>query len=172
MSNQDDYQFTLRILDPKEIRIFRTAPGDSRTRLTLEGDRSYVDVRVSRAMPFTSPDKYIGLRDMADADIGLLKDLKGLDAESQKVVEAELERRYFTPKVKKVVTVKEEHGTVTFEVLTDRGERRFVVRNLRDSAYSLGATRVMVNDSEGNRYEFPDITSYGTKAYEVLAKVL
>jgi hypothetical protein len=172
MSENDEHQFTLRILKPSEMRLFRSAEGDSRTRLTLFEDRSYLDVRVSRAFPFTDPGRYIGLRDMMDADIGLIVDSDELDTESRDVIVNELSRRYFTPRVKKVDTVEEEHGAVTFLVQTDRGERRFVVRNLRDNSYSLGPNRVMMTDSEGNRYEFPDITSYGVKAYEVLAKVL
>ena len=30
----------------------------------------------------------------------------------------------------------------------------------------------MMTDTDGNRYEFPDVSRVGTKAYQVLAKVL
>ena len=61
---------------------------------------------------------------------------------------------------------------MTWEVETDRGPRRFVVRNLRDSTFPLGPNRLMMTDTDGNRYEFPDVTAVGAKAYQVLAKVL
>ncbi len=164
--------FDIRFLDPKAVRLFRTAPDDARVRLTLDGDRSWREVRIARALPFSDPDHYFGLRDGSDKDIGLLMDLRDLDAESRAIADAELARRYFTPKVLGVTSVKEEFGVVNWEVETDRGLRQFTVRNLRDNTYLLGPNRLMMTDGDGNRYEFPDVTSYGPKAWQVLAKVM
>ncbi len=164
--------FDIRFLDPKAVRLFRTSPNDSRVRLTLSGDRSWREVRIARALPFSDPDHYFGLRDGSDKDIGLLMDLRDLDSESRAVADAEIARRYFTPKVQSVTLVKEEFGVVNWEVETDRGPRQFTVRNLRDNTYLLGPNRLMMTDGDGNRYEFPDVTSYGPKAWQVLAKVM
>jgi len=164
--------FDIQTLDPKSLRLFRLNPEDGILRMTREGDCSWREVRIARAFPFSKTDLYIGLRDGDDNDIGMLKDLRGMDAESRRLIEQELDRRYFTPKVLRVNTVKEEYGTVTWEVETDRGMRRFVVRNLRDNAYPLGPQRVLMTDGDGNRYEFPDITALGARAYNVLAKVM
>jgi hypothetical protein len=172
MSTVDDYQFSVRMLTRDDVRLFRTDPNDVRVRATLTDDRSYIDVKIARAYPFTKADRYIGLRDAAETDIGIIVDPSEMDAETQEIIRIELQRRYFTPRVEKILSVREEYGAVTFRVVTDRGERRFVVRNLRDNAYSLGPMRVMITDSDGNRYEFPDITRYGNRAFEVLAKVL
>ncbi len=168
----EDNPFDIRILEPTETRLFRAYDGDALVRLTLNDERSWREVRVARAKPFSDPDHYIGLRDGDDKDIGLIEDPRLLDAASRAILEEELERRYFTPTVERVVSVKEEMGTVTWEVETDRGARRFVVRNLRDSTFPLGPNRLMMTDTDGNRYEFPDVTTYGAKAYTVLAKVL
>ena len=89
------------------------------------------------------------------------------------IVEEELARRYFTPKIERVVSVKEEMGVVAWEVETDRGARRFIVRNLRDNTFPLGPNRLMMTDMEGNRYEFPDVAHCrAAKALPVLPKVL
>jgi len=172
MIDLDDDKFSVRIFKPGDMKLFRTENGDSRVRLTIGDDRTYLDVRIARAFPYTNPNQYIGFRDAAESDIGLIVEPSEFDAETQKIIKAELTRRYFTPRVKRVISVREEHGTVTFVVETDRGERRFVVRNLRDNAYPLGASRVLVTDTDGNRYEFPDINKYGSRAFEVLAKVM
>ena len=164
--------FAVRVLDPKTVRLFRTHPSDTTVRVTIDDDRSWRDVRIARAFPLSDPDKYIGLRDGDDKDIGILVTLQGLDGESRAIIDEELERRYFTPQVQRVLTVKEEFGVVTWEVETDRGPRRFLVRNLRDNSFPLGTNRLMVTDTDGNRYEFPDVQSVGPKAYAVLAKVL
>ena len=168
----EENPFAVRFLDPKTVTLFRTSPQDSVVRLTLIGDRSWRDVRVARAFPFSDPDKYVGLRDSDDKDIGVLTTLHGLDRDSRAIIDEELERRYFTPKVQRVLTVEEQFGVVTWEVETDRGTRRFLVRNLRDNAFPLGPNRVMMTDTDGNRYEFPDARTLGPKAYAVLLKVL
>ncbi len=164
--------FAVRFLDAPTLRLFRTHPEDTTVRLTIEGDRSWREVRIARAFPFSDPDRYIGLRDGDDKDIGILTTLNGLDKASRAVVEEELERRYFTPRIERVLAVKEEFGVVTWEVETDRGPRRFLVRNLRDSTFPLGSNRLMMTDTDGNRYEFPDVSVVGAKAMTVLSKVL
>lgn len=169
---QEENPFAVRFLDPTQLTLFRSHPTDSLVRLTLTGDRSWRDVRIACAFPFSNPSNYIGLRDGEDKDIGMMTTLDGLDESSQAIVEDELERRYFTPKVQRVVTVEEQFGVVTWEVETNRGARRFLVRNLRDNAFPLGPNRVMMTDTDGNRFDFPDVRSLGPKAYSVLLKVL
>jgi hypothetical protein len=167
----EEESLDIRVLDAAAVRVFRT-DGDARVRMTLADDRSYLSVRVARAFPFSDPMRYIGFRDARDRDIGLVVDAAELDSESQAVVAEELERRYFTPKAQKVISVKEEHGAVTWELVTDRGPRRFVVRNIRENSFPIGPDRMILTDAEGNRIEFYDPVHYGQKAYEVLAKVM
>jgi hypothetical protein len=168
----EDNPFDIRILDPKAVRVFRTSPDDVTLRLTLEGDRSWREARIARAFPFSDPDHYLGFRDSNDVDIGLVIEPRELDSESQRVIAEELTQRYFTPQIQRVISVKEGNGTVDWEVETDHGPRRILVRNLRDSTFSLGPARLMMTDTDGNRYEFPDVARIGAKAYQVLAKVL
>ena len=167
-----DNPFAVRVLDPHTVRLFRTHPQDTTVRATLEGDRSWREVRVARAFPLSDPERYLGLRDGNDKDIGILETLHGLDGESRAIIEEELARRYFTPQVTQVISVSEAFGVVTWEVETSKGPRRFLVRNLRDSSYSLGGSRIMMTDVDGNRYEFPDARTLGPKALTVLAKIL
>ena len=129
-------------------------------------------MRVARAFPLSDPDKYIGLRDGDDKDIGILETLHGLDPESRAVVDEELERRYFTPQITKVHSVVEEFGVVTWDVDTTKGRRRFLVRNLKDSTFTLGASRVMMTDVDSNRYEIPDAYTLGPQAVLILSKVM
>ena len=168
----EDNPFDVRFLDPKSMRLFRTDPSDTRVRLTLDGDRSWREVRIARAFPFSDPDHYIGFRDGDDKDVGLLIDLRDLDAASRQIIDEELARRYFTPKIERVTAVSEKFGVVTWDVETDRGERHFIVRNLRDNTYSLGPNRLMMTDSDGNRYEIPNVSSVGAKALQVLSRVM
>ena len=101
----------------------------------------------------------------------MLQTLDGLDDLSRQIVAEELSRRYFLPKVQSVSFVKEEFGTSTWEVETDKGPRKFIVQNLRDSAQDLSPGRVLITDKDGVRYEFPDVSALDAKSRAILSKV-
>jgi hypothetical protein len=165
----DPSSFELRILDPKEMRVFRVA---GVTRLTVNNDRSWIKVSVARAFPLSNPHHFLGFLDGAGKDIGLLHDPGLLDPESRKIVDDELEKRYFVPIVERVLTIKEEFGTIYWTVETDRGEKEIIVRNLRDNIQELSASRVIISDVDGNRYEFPDIGKLDGKSQSAILRSL
>ena len=165
----DPESFELRILDPKRVRIFRVA---GVPRLTLRDDRSWSKVSVARAFPLSDPDHFLGFLDGDGKDIGLLHDPGQLDTESRQIVEEELEKRYFVPVVERVLTVKEEFGTIYWTVETDRGKKEIIVRNLRDSLQELSASRVIITDVDGNRFEFADVSKLDSKSQSVILRNL
>ncbi|HLJ58006.1 MAG TPA: DUF1854 domain-containing protein [Chthonomonadaceae bacterium] len=165
----DPETFELRILDPKRMRVFRVA---GVPRLTLRDDRSWIKVSVARAFPLSDPDHYLGFLDGDGKDIGLLHDPGLLDPESRQVVDDELEKRYFVPVVERVLSVKEEFGTIYWSVETDRGQKDIIVRNLRDNLQELAASRVIITDVDGNRFEFPDVSKLDGKSQGVILRAL
>ena len=114
----------------------------------------------------------MGFLDGAGKDIGLLHDPDLLDAESRRTVDEELEKRYFVPVVERVLSVKEEYGTVYWTVETDRGEKEIVVRNLRDNLQELSSSRIIITDVDGNRFEFPDINKLDGRSHGIIMRNL
>jgi len=172
-----DARYDLILLDPKAMQLFRTGGPTSALRMTLAdpqigGERSYLRVQAARAFPLHDPDRYIGLRDGDDKDIGTLVTLDGLDPDSRALVEEELYRRYFLPRILKVNNVREEFGLTTWDVETDKGPRTFIVRHLREATQELTPTRLLVTDVDGNRFEFPDVRQLDDKSYAVIQRVL
>jgi hypothetical protein len=161
--------FELRMFEPQRIRVFRVA---GVTRLTLENDRSWIKVSIASAFPLSDPDHYIGFLDGGGKDVGMLYDPALLDPASRRLVEEELERRYFVPVVERVQSVKEEFGTVYWKVETDKGEKEIVVRNLRDNLQELSSTRLIITDVDGNRFEFPDIAKLDGKSQSIIMRSL
>ena len=169
LTTVDPAEFELRHLDPKKMHIFRAA---GVTRMTLEGDRSWVRISMARAFPLSDPDHYIGFLDGAGKDVGLLQDPSQLDHESRRILEEELEKRYFVPIVERVLSVKEEFGTIYWRVETDRGEKEIVVRNMRDNIQELSSSRLIITDVDGNRFEFPDYTKLDNKSIGIIMRHL
>ena len=165
----DPESFELRILDPKRMRMFRHA---GVPRLTLREDRSWIKVSVARAFPLSDPDHYLGFLDGDGKDIGLLHEPGLLDPESRQIVDEELEKRYFVPVVERVLTIKEEFGTIYWTVETDRGQKEIIVRNLRDNLQELSASRVIITDVDGNRFEFADVSKLDSKSQGVILRNL
>ncbi len=168
----------LHVLEPGSIRLFRSEPGSATVRATVTNDprlcpdRSYVNVRIARAFPFSKPGEYLGLRDGADKDIGLLVSLDGLDTVSREVLDGEIERRYFLPAWKRTLRIKEQFGVIEWEMETDRGTRTYFLRNIKETVQHLSATRVLVSDPEGNRFEVGDTSKLDPRAYEIMGKAL
>jgi hypothetical protein len=172
---QNEDRFDLVLLTPTKVQLFRT--GGDAVRATINDpklgtERSYLRVQIARAFPFTLPDQWIGLRDGRDNDIGIFETLEGMDAESRAIVDYEMARRYYLPKVLKVHSLKEEFGIVTWDVETDKGRKQFIVQDLRGSTHALSATRVLVTDREGNRYEFPDIRQLDSKTLTLMGRAV
>lgn len=170
-----DSSFDLILLDPSKINLFRTTGGTLRVTVSdpvLGGERTYLQVKVARAFPFSKPDSYIGLRDGKDKEIGVLETLTGMDVVSKEHLQEELDRRYFIPRILRVVSIKEERGgLVHFDVETDRGTRQFIVQNPRDSVMDLTSTRILISDKDGIRYEFPDISALDARSAAFFERV-
>jgi hypothetical protein len=155
-----DAALDLILLDATKVQLFRTTGSAVRATITdpiIGPERSYLQVRLARAFPLSRADEYIGLRDEKDKDIGMMRTLMGIDRDSRKLIDEELARRYFVPCVQKIINLTEEAGNVTWEVETDKGRRKFIVQNMRESLFTIGPNRYLLTDKDGVRYEFPDV---------------
>lgn len=161
--------FELRVLDPKQVRLFYT---HGLLRLTLEEERSYLKTRIVRAFPISDPTHYYGLLDGAGKDIGMLVDPAELDSESRRIAEEALESRYFVPVVQTVYEVKDDFGSIVWDVETDRGRKTYIVRAMRDNLAEISPTRVIITDVDGNRFEIADLTRLDATAQTFILKNL
>ncbi len=157
-------------VDISRVRLFREPPW--MLRLTIDGDRSYTRVKVVRAAPLSHPARYISLLDEKDEEVCMIPDLKELDGEMRAIVEAELDRRYLTSAVQRVLSMRNEFGTSYWDVETNRGRREFVVQNAAESAQWMGEHRLLLVDVDGNRFEIPDLRELDRKSLSLVELVL
>ena len=148
-SISDDNAFKLNYLDPQKVKLFRQ--GDV-LRCTIEDDKSCLRIVPMRSFPISMRDQYISLRDMKGNELGIIKEPKELDKESSKLLEDEIQRRYFTPVIQSIKSIRDKLGIVEWEVVTDRGARKFLTRSIHDSIEEI-SSGFMIKDMENNRYE-------------------
>ena len=157
-------------VDINKIRLFREPLWQ--LRLTIDKDRSYIKIKIVRAAPLSHPRQYISILDAKNEEICMIEDLKQLDLEMQGIAEEELDRRYLTSNILRVISVRHEFGTSYWDVETHRGQREFVVQNVAESAQWLGDHRILIVDVDGNRFEIANLKDLDKKSLKNVEMVL
>lgn len=158
MEKETEEMLRLRFIT-KENAVFERTEGGF-VSMEIDGE-SYPRVQVYRSFPFTDPDAYISIRepDEKAKEIGVIKNLrKDVSKETRQMLEEQLRLRYFTPKIEKIINIKDEYGFAYFDVLTDHGACRFTIHMGGGSVVNLSDTRLMITDLDGNRFEIVDVT--------------
>src|SRR5947207_15914021 len=82
----------LRLLEPRKVKLRVNEFG--RLQLEVGIEERYGPVRAFRSLPLTRPDEFISIQDDEGQEIGIIPDLRQLDAESRKAVAQDLELYY------------------------------------------------------------------------------
>ena len=90
-----------------------------------------------------------------------------LPAEQKKIIEDCLAEYYLIPRITKILNTSEKFGLITLDTETDRGPARIEIRNLLYGFKQVG-NRLLLRDSNDNRYEVPDLTRLDSKSRHLL----
>lgn len=122
-------------------------------RMTLKDERTVLRIKARRCFPFSSPSKYISIRDGNDDEIGIISDLAHISKEYRSWIEDDLEMRYFTPRVASIKLIRQRFGGVEWHVDTDCGSKRLITKGVHDTMTEVEPGRYVITDVDGNRYE-------------------
>jgi hypothetical protein len=155
----------LRLLDPKEVRL----RADTFGRLWLrEGDgEEQGPVQSFRALPLTKPSRYISLQTDDGEEVGLISDMDELDSDSRAALERDLELYYLKAKVQSIQQVETKNGLISFDLMTDLGERRIHVRDRQQIRIIAGGS-VILTDIHGGKYEVPPLDQLDEKSRRLI----
>lgn len=118
--------------------------------------RRFEDLEPRRLFPVSGLTRYITLLDADGKECAIIRNLDTLMPESKKVIEECLREYYMIPKIERVIDSSEKYGILKWTVETDRGMRSFEIRNRHSDIKMLYDGRVLVRDSNDNRYEIID----------------
>ena len=148
-----------RMLQAGELQFAATAGGFLSLTVSSGGNpEHYPRINAFRAFPLSAADRFISLRDLDGNEIGILESLADLVSAQAALLRAELERRYFTPVIQGVRSLKEEFGYSYWLVDTDAGQRRFTVQSGKNNVTVVDERRLLIVDVDGNRFTVPDYT--------------
>ena len=124
-----------------------------------------------RAYPISAPEAGIALVNQDGTEMGWIDDLAELSAELRKIVEAELEAREFMPEINAIVDVSSYATPCTWQVATDRGPTRFVLRGEEDMR-RLPGDGLLIADNHGIHYLLRDMTTLDRHSRKILDRFL
>ncbi len=153
-------------IDGPEAKIIRT--GETKVELHIYAGEVYTDLEPRRLFPASGLRKYITLLDDDLKEKAIIRDIDNLDEESRKAVEGCLEEYYMIPKITAMISITEKFGVITWVCVTDRGTRSFNIKSRTSDIKLLYDGRVLVRDSNDNRYEIDDINALDKKSRQML----
>ena len=139
--------------------------------LTEDDGRQHVGVEPIRAFPFSEASRWVALCDSQGHELTLVEDLAALPAETRQILEEELARRHFMPRIQRIASASAESEPTEWQVETDRGAARFLLASEED-VRRLSPTCLLVVDSNGVRYLIPDVTQLDPASQQVLDRYL
>ena len=152
-----------RLLNGENCRFSLSSTGLLTADLT---DGSYTGrAFLSLAFPFQLTEEYIALQNEDKEEVGMIRRLSDLRREDQEIVRGELAKKYYSPKIIKILSLTERFGTTRWTVLTDKGEMRFIVKDTYKSMIRVSEDRLFVCDLDGCRYEVESLKALDRKSF-------
>ena len=140
-----------------------------RVRMSLKDGTVYENLEPRRLFPVRDLTHYITLLGEGNREVGIIRDLAELDDGSRTAIEECLAQYYLIPRITAVLEITDRAGALSFRVMTDRGEIAFRIRNRHaDVKLLYGTHRVLIRDSDDNRYEIPDLTALDKKSQKLM----
>jgi hypothetical protein len=121
-----------------------------------------------RIFPQSDPRHWISLLSAEGRELGLVEDPAALHAATRALLDLELAQREFMPEITRIVYVSSIMEPCEWEVITDRGPTRFVLKS-EDDVRRLGPHSGLIVDAHGVRYLIRDtrqLDPYGRRALE------
>lgn len=155
----------IEYLSPAEAKFFKN--GDF-LGLKIEKDgetNEYPRVFLHRMFPFEELWAHISVLTADNEEIGMIAEAGDFPEEAATLLKEELDRKYLMPTITAIHMLKDNFGFSTWKVESDIGPLEFTLRDTYRSMLKVGEGRVIITDSDGNRYEIPDVNKLDKKSY-------
>ena len=144
----------LGLLDVEKTEFYVTEGGF--TGLKYNGN-DYAHITLRRTMPIKTPNEYVSVADHENKEIGILRSVADLKGEQRSIVENELDKRYYSPEVLEILSVKDKLGYVYVEMRVKNKQGRehvksCAVKDVNRNIRMLSDTSLIIFDVDGNRY--------------------
>lgn len=151
------------------FQLIRNAFG--RLVLTTSTGEVFEGVVPVRAFPIQSPEVGISMVHTDGHEVAWIEALREVPEPAQGLIREELESREFMPEILGIDSVTSFSTPCTWEVKTDRGNTRFVLRGDEDIR-RVGPTILLVTDSHGIQFLIRDPLQLSKESRKILDRFL
>ncbi|RZJ61034.1 MAG: DUF1854 domain-containing protein [Acidovorax sp.] len=152
------------------FKLSRNAHG--RLVLTFADGAVHEGVTPVRAFPIAAPGEGLSLVGTDGHELVWVDRIAQLEADSLRLIEEELEAREFVPTIEKIVAVSSFSTPSTWDVVTDRGAAKLVLKAEEDIRRLGGRTRLLIAANDGLQFRVPDTTALDKHSRKLLERFL
>lgn len=130
-------------------------------------EKVYDRVFLHRDFPFELLWEYISVLDSDQIEIGIIFNISEFDGEEKELLVKELERKYYEPRIKSIVSLKERYGFSYWNVICDDGRSvKFTMQDTFRNIIRVGDDRAILLDVDGNRFVIESIMGLDRKSHK------
>ena len=132
---------------------------------------AHVGVVPVRAFPIAAPGEGLSLLNAEGHELAWVERLDDLPADQRTLVDELLAEREFVPQIQRLRAVSSFSTPSTWEVDTDRGPTRFVLKGEEDIR-RIGRTQLLIADSQGLQFVVRDFLALDRHSKRLLERFL
>lgn len=152
-----------------ELKLTRNPGG--RLVLELPDGSRHENVVPVRAFPIGAPDEGLALVGPDGHELAWIGRLSAAPAPLRTLIEEELAAREFTPEIARIVDVSGYVTPCTWEVETDRGATRFVLKG-EEAIRRLPDRALLISDANGIQFLVRDVQALDRRSRKILDRFL
>lgn len=152
------------------LALARNAHG--RLVLTLADGTAHEGVVPVRAFPIAAPGEGLSLVGSDGHELAWIDRLADLPAPVRTLIDEDLAVREFVPTIERILSVSSFSTPSTWQVETDRGPARLVLKAEEDIRRLAGRTRLLIAGSDGLQFLVPDSTALDRASRRLLERFL
>ena len=131
-----------------------------------EEEKTYNKVFLHRAFPHELLWEYISVIREDNKEIGLICNIEDFEAETITRLKTEIERKYYSPVITEIKSLKERYGFSYWKVDVEDGRHlNFTMQDTFRNIIRIGEDSAMLVDVDGNRYTIKSIVDLDRKSY-------
>lgn len=129
-------------------------------------EQVYDRVFLHRAFPHELLWKYISVTGSDNKEAGLIYSIDDFDPETVELLKTEINRKYYSPVISEIHSVKERYGFSYWKVRVDDGRTlNFTMQDTFGKIIRIGDDSAILVDVDGNRYTIKSILELDKKSY-------
>lgn len=152
-----------------DFQLTRNVAG--RLVLQLVDGNMHEGVTPVRAFPVHAPQEYVALMSMEGKEVFWIERLADVPEDIRTLILEEIASREVMPVIQHLVKVSTYSTPSTWEVMTDRGATKFVLKGEEDIR-RLNGGNLIITDSHGLRFSVPDMQQLDKHSRRILDRFL